>query len=197
LSLGVTLVRETFNLWTPTYFHQAVGLGQAGAAQSSALFPLFGGFSVLAAGYASDRLGRGGRAAIIFVGLVLTGLTLLVLGRADFGRSTFWPVALVTAVALMLLGPYSYLAGAISLDFGGKHGSATAAGIIDGVGYLGGVLAGDSIARISILYGWKGAFSFLAGVAGLSSVAALAYLRNQWRGDDGRGRDLQPVCAKG
>jgi OPA family glycerol-3-phosphate transporter-like MFS transporter len=179
LSLGVTLVRESFNLWTPTYFHQAVGLGHAGAAQSSALFPLFGGVSVLVAGYASDRLGRGGRAAIIFIGLVLTGVTLLVLSRADFGRSTFWPVALVTAVALLLLGPYSYLAGAISLDFGGKHGSATASGLIDGVGYLGGVLAGDSIARISIAYGWKGAFSFLAGVTALSSVAALAYLLNQ------------------
>jgi sugar phosphate permease len=89
----------------------------------------------------------------------------------------------VTAVALVLLGPYSYLAGAISLDFGGKHGSATAAGIIDGVGYLGGVMAGDSVARISIAFGWKGAFSFLAGVAGLSSVAALAYLLNQRRGE--------------
>jgi len=179
LSLGVTLVRETFNLWTPTYFNQVLGLGQAAAAQSSALFPLFGGVSVLVAGYASDRLGRGGRAVIIFCGLVLTGLTLLILSRADFGHSTFWPIALVTTVALVLLGPYSYLAGAISLDFGGKHGSATACGLIDGVGYLGGVLAGDSIARISIAFGWKGAFSFLAGVAGLASAAALAFLLNQ------------------
>jgi OPA family glycerol-3-phosphate transporter-like MFS transporter len=181
LSLGVTLVRETFNLWTPTYFHQAVGLSQAGAAQSSALFPLFGGVSVLLAGYASDRLGRWGRAAIIFLGLVLTALTLFFLGRIDFGRASVWPVVLVTAVALLMLGPYSYLAGAISLDFGGKHGSATAAGLIDGVGYLGGVLAGDSIARISIACGWKGAFSFLAAVAGLSSAAALAYLLQQRR----------------
>jgi OPA family glycerol-3-phosphate transporter-like MFS transporter len=179
LSLGVTLVRETFNLWTPTYFNQVVGLSQAGAAQSSALFPLFGGISVLIAGYASDRLGRGGRAAIIFFGLVLTGLTLFLLGRADFARSSAWPVVLVTAVALLMLGPYSYLAGAISLDFGGKHGSATAAGLIDGVGYLGGVLAGDSMARISVTYGWRGAFAVLAGVAGLASAAALAYLLQQ------------------
>ena len=181
LSLGVTLVRETFNLWTPTYFHQVAGLDQAGAAQSSALFPLFGGFSVLVAGYASDRLGRSGRAAIIFFGMVLTGVTLFFLGRIDFGHSTFWPVALVTTVALMMLGPYSYLAGAISLDFGGKHGSATAAGIIDGIGYLGGVLAGDSVARISIAYGWRGAFSFLAAAAGLSSAAAFAFLLTQRR----------------
>jgi sugar phosphate permease len=181
LSLGFTLVRETFNLWTPTYFNQVAGLSQAAAAQSSALFPLFGGISVLVAGYASDRLGRSGRAAIIFFGLVLTGITLLILGRVDFGKSSGWPVALVTTAAFLLLGPYSYLAGAISLDFGGKRGSATAAGIIDGVGYLGGILAGDSVARISVAFGWNGAFYFLAGVAGLSSVAALAYLVSQRR----------------
>jgi OPA family glycerol-3-phosphate transporter-like MFS transporter len=179
LSGGLTLVRETFNLWTPSYFNQVVGLSQAGAAQYSALFPLFGGISVLAAGYGSDRLGGTGRAAIIFFGMVLAGVALLVLGYGDFAGSKLWPVMLVTAIAFVMLGPYSYLSGAISLDFGGKHGSATACGIIDGVGYLGGIMAGDSIARISVAYGWKGAFAVLAVVAWLSSIAALAYLLNQ------------------
>ena len=32
LSLGTTLVRETFNTWTPTYFHQVVGYSKADAA---------------------------------------------------------------------------------------------------------------------------------------------------------------------
>jgi OPA family glycerol-3-phosphate transporter-like MFS transporter len=179
LSFGITLLRETFNLWTPTYFHQVVGLSQAGAAQSSALFPLFGGVSVLLAGYGSDKLGRSGRAAIMFWGMALTGITLFVLSRADFSRSSPWPIILVTVVALLMLGPYSYLAGAISLDFGGKQGSATACGLIDTVGYLGGALAGDSMARVSVAYGWKGAFGLLAGVAWLSSVGALMYLRDQ------------------
>jgi len=179
LSLGFTLVRETFNLWTPTYFNQVVGLSPAGAAQESALFPFFGGVSVLAAGYASDRLKRGGRAAIILYGLVLAVIALLALAYVDFGASKVWPVALVAAVAFLLLGPYSYFAGAISLDFGGKHGSATAAGIIDGISYLGAVTAGGGMGRISVAYGWKGAFVVLAAVCGLSSVAALAYLRNQ------------------
>jgi len=47
LSFTFILVRETFNLWTPTYFVQAVGLSQADAARGGALFPLFGGLSVL------------------------------------------------------------------------------------------------------------------------------------------------------
>ena len=181
LSVGLTLVRETFNLWTPTYFAQAVGLSNADAAQKSALFPLFGGISVLLAGYVSDRLGKGARAAIILFGLLLAGLTLLVLGYGDFGGSKIWPVWLTALVAFLMIGPYSYLAGAIALDFGGKRGSATVAGIIDGSGYLGGVLAGDSIARISVAYGWRGAFVVLAAVCWVLSFAAAVFWLNQRR----------------
>jgi OPA family glycerol-3-phosphate transporter-like MFS transporter len=182
LSLGVTLLRETFNLWTPTYFTQAVGLTAADAAHKSALFPLFGGISVLLAGFMSDRLGRQGRAVIMLSGLLLTAAVLMVLAWGDFGSSQLPPVVLVTLTAFVLIGPYSYLAGAISLDFGGKHGSATASGLIDGVGYLGGVLAGNAVAGISVVWGWKGAFAALAGVAALSSVIAALYLwEERWK----------------
>jgi OPA family glycerol-3-phosphate transporter-like MFS transporter len=179
LSLGVTLLRETFNLWTPTYFTQALGLTNADAAQKSALFPLFGGVSVLLAGFISDRLGARGRATIVLWGLLLTSVALLVLAYAHFGASTAGPVWLTALVGFLMIGPYSYFAGAMSLDFGGKQGSATASGFIDGIGYLGGVLAGDSMARISVAWGWSGAFAVLAGVALLSSVAAGFYARHQ------------------
>ena len=178
LSFGITLVRETFNLWTPTYFIQAVGLSEANAAQQSALFPLFGGLSVFLAGYLSDRLGQGGRAAIIFYGLLLTGGVLFVLGHFEFGFSRTLPVVLVAMVAFLLIGPYSYLAGAISLDLGGKLGSATTSGAIDAIGYLGGILAGEGVARVSVTHAWQGVFTILAIVVWLSSLAAFLYLHN-------------------
>jgi sugar phosphate permease len=177
LSLGTTLVRETFNLWTPTYFAQAIGMSAGEAARTSAVFPFLGGISVVVCGLLSDRLGRGGRAALMLGGLVLASLALIILGSGIIHGSRMWPVALVAAVAFLTLGPYSFLAGAISLDFGGKDGSGTASGLIDGVGYLGGVLAGDSMARVSVNYGWGGAFLMLAAVALLSSVTAGAFFR--------------------
>ena len=176
ISVGITLVRETFNLWTPTYFTQMAGMSEAEAAQRSALFPLIGGVSVLLCGYLSDRLGKGARSAIIVVGLILTSMVLVVLGNG-----TGQPVALTGLVAFLILGPYSYLAGAMSLDLGGKSGGATVSGLIDGSGYLGGVLAGDSMARISVAYGWRGAFWTLAAVSAAMSVAAAVYWRNQRR----------------
>lgn len=177
LSFTFTLVRETFNLWTPTYFVQVVGLSPADAARQSALFPLFGGFSVLLAGFLSDRLKQAGRATVIVCGLLLAGVALFLLGHTSFGDSRVMPIGLVTLLGFLTIGPYSYFAGAIALDLGGKRGSATTSGIIDGVGYLGGILAGDSIARLSIAYGWRGAFSTLAVVVWLSSIVALFYRR--------------------
>lgn len=181
LSLGLTLLRETFNLWTPTYFSEALGFSPAKAAQSSALFPLFGGASVLIAGFWSDRLGRTGRAAILACGLLATASVLWMLSATSFGGPTLIPVFLVALIGLLMLGPYSYLAGAISLDFGGKQGSATAAGLIDGVGYIGGVMAGNGVASLSVAWGWAGAFRVLALIALFSSAAGCAYYLIQVR----------------
>ncbi len=175
LSLSATLLRETFNLWTPLYFTQFVGLSDASAAGNSALFPLFGGLSVIVAGVLSDKLGPLGRGIILFAGLLLTGVALIVLSRVPPHATALIPVALVALVAFLLIGPYSYLAGAISLDFGGKQGCATAAGIIDGIGYLAGVLSGSTMAHLTVSYGWGSMFLLLGTVAIASSaVAALS-----------------------
>ena len=189
LSIGCTQLREVFNNWTPTFFTEGLELAPATAAAASSVFSFFGGVSVLLAGYGSDRLGRTGRAQIITVGLALAALVLLLLGSAGGSRSTFVAVALVGLVAVLVIGPYSYLAGALSLDFGGKRGAATACGIIDGVGYLGAGWAVDHVGRVSVTLGWAGAFRALAGVALLSSlVGVLFWLEQRSKAS------LEPTC---
>jgi sugar phosphate permease len=80
-----------------------------------------------------------------------------------------------------LLGPYSYLAGAMALDFGGREGSATASGMIDGFGYFAGILSGNAMAHLAVTYGWQTMFLVLAGVAGLTSVVGGLALWQQHR----------------
>jgi OPA family glycerol-3-phosphate transporter-like MFS transporter len=194
LSLGLTLLRETFNTWSPTYFVEVVGSSSARAASQSALFPLLGGASVLVAGWLGDRLGQGGRAGVILGGCSLSVVVLWLLGSLTFAAHSSAPVWLVGLAGFLMLGPYSYLAGAISLDLGGKRGGATACGIIDGVGYLGAMMAGDSVARLSVAFGWSGAFRALAGVALLTSLAAAVFFGIQRRKVAGRRArsDVQP-----
>jgi sugar phosphate permease len=96
----------------PTYFIEVAGLSKAEAASESALFPLFGGVSVLLAGFISEKLGRNGRAMIILIRLLLSSGGMWLLGHMRFGGSPAMPVWLVASVAFTLIGQYSYLAGA-------------------------------------------------------------------------------------
>lgn len=173
LSLGCTIIRETFNIWTPVYLRDFLGYTTAGAAGTSAVFPAVGAASVLLSGWLSDRLGPNGRALLLFLGLGVTAAALLMLMLLRPGGTHPWlPLLGIGLVAFCLLGPYSYLGGAFALDFGGKQASAMSSGIIDGVGYLGAVAAGDSVARISVAAGWHGVFIALAGVSAVATVGA-------------------------
>jgi sugar phosphate permease len=173
LSFACTIIRETFNTWTPMYLRDHLGYSLSQSAGVSAIFPGVGVASVLLAGWLSDRLGLNGRSLLMFLGLTATAAALIVLMSVRPGPSTsFLAVALIGVVALCLLGPYSYLGGAFALDFGGKQASAASSGIIDGIGYLGGVLAGDSVARLAVAYGWQGVFVSLAAVSAVAAVCA-------------------------
>jgi sugar phosphate permease len=173
LSFGCTIIRETFNTWTPVYLRDYLGYSVSDSAGNSAIFPAAGAVSVLVAGWLSDRLGLNGRSLLMFLVLGASAAALLALTAIPSGHSTSaLPIVLIGVVAFALLGPYSYLGGAFALDFGGKQASAASSGIIDGIGYLGGVLAGDSMARLAVSLGWRGVFVTLAVVSAAAAVCA-------------------------
>jgi OPA family glycerol-3-phosphate transporter-like MFS transporter len=141
-----------------------------------------GAVSVIIAGLAGDRLGVSGRSIVLFIGMVMTAAGLGCMAVLKPGTQGGLPLILIGLVGLGLLGPYSYLAGALALDFGGEQGGATSSGFIDGVGYAGGILAGDSVARLSVHFGWSGVFVTLAGVSAASALAAGFLFAQQRRG---------------
>jgi OPA family glycerol-3-phosphate transporter-like MFS transporter len=182
LSLGCTVVRETFNLWTAVYLRDFFGYSASSSASMSAIFPAVGAASVLITGWMSDRLGPTGRSVVMFFGLTATSFALIALTSLRPSASpSMWPLLLIGVVAFGLLGPYSYLGGAFALDFGGSQAGAASSGLIDGVGYLGGVVAGDTVARVSVAFGWRGVFVTLTAVTAFSALAA-GYLYIYQRG---------------
>jgi sugar phosphate permease len=173
LSLGCTIVRETFNTWTPEYLRDYFGYSVSAAASASAVFPAVGAVSVIAAGWLSDRLGANSRPAVMGLGLLATAVALLLLALLPPSTvGPMLPLAAIGTTALCLLGPYSYLGGALAIDFGGKQGAALSSGLIDGVGYLGSVLGGITVAQVSIAFGWKGVFLSLAVISLIAAVGA-------------------------
>ena len=173
LGFATTMIRETFNTWTPQYLHDFGHLSVSHAAAMSAIFPGVGAISVLLAGWASDRLGANARALLLCVGLAATAAALLVLTALRPGTAGGQlPVAMIGIVAFCLLGPYSFLPGAFALDFGGKQAAAAASGMVDGTGYLGGVAAGSVMVWLSQAFGWGAMFLALATVSALGTLGA-------------------------
>jgi sugar phosphate permease len=173
LSLGCTIIRETFNTWTPVYLRDYLGYSVSDAARLSAIFPGVGAVSVIVSGWLSDRMGVTGRSMVLFFGLAAAAVALLLLMSMRSGAAgSLLPLIAIGSIAFCLLGPYSYLGGAFALDFGGKQASAASSGIIDGVGYLGAVAAGDTVARLSVAFGWQGVFVTLAAVSVLAAAGA-------------------------
>jgi OPA family glycerol-3-phosphate transporter-like MFS transporter len=174
LSFGLTLIRESFNQWTPTYLHEVAGLGKGEASMTSALFPLAGALPVLGISVAGDLIhGKLGR--VILPALAVATVALGLLAVIPLEGRPIPALVLISAVSLFLMGPYSLFGGVIALQLGGKRGSSAASGLIDGAGYLGGIFSGLGVEALANAYGWPAAFGGLAAAAALSTAAAAVF----------------------
>ena len=177
LSFGLTALREAFSFWVPTYLVEAAHLSESAASQYSALYSVFGMVSILGAGYLSDAWLRGQRGPLILVACL--GLVPVLLAMSRPANGSLLPLVLISLAGLLLLGPYSFLAGAMSLDAGGRQGAATASGLVDAVGYVGGTGALWLTGALAQREGWGLAFLALAGLAVATAGAALIFYRTQ------------------
>jgi len=173
LSVLLTFLRVGFLTWTPTYLYElsrATGRGVVSAAiAKSAIFSSAGVVAALTVGPLSDRFGPGRRAPVMAVSLATVVALVLVLAHGQV-RSPLVAALLIGGVGLFLLGPYSLLAGALALDVSAKRGAATAAGIIDGAGYLGASLSGVLLGSVADRWGWPAAFDVVAAAAILATA---------------------------
>jgi OPA family glycerol-3-phosphate transporter-like MFS transporter len=177
LSALITFIRIAFLTWTPTFLYEVSGKGAGQASASifkSIAFPAAGVVASLTVGFLSDRLGPGRRAPIMAVSLAVVVVLVLVLGHG-VASSPYAVVPLLFAIGLFVLGPYSLPAGAVALDVAGKRGAATAAGLIDGAGYLGATASGFVLGGLADKSGWSAAFDVIAAVAFVAALVSAGW----------------------
>jgi sugar phosphate permease len=172
LSFTLTLMRETFNLWSVDFLASIPGGALTSASWLSTGFDLLGGVSIVVAGLAYDRVPPERRRWIIAGVLVILSLVVAALPAASAGGAGA-AAALVSLVGLLVYGPYSLLAGVLAIESGGKDAAATAAGVIDGVGYVGASLAGVGMGKLLDMGGYTVGFQILAALTLLSAVISL------------------------
>ena len=174
LNAGLTLIRETFGLWNPTYLTEVAKLDAASAATASLAFPLAGAVSAVLGGWLVDR--SGGRYGVVVIPSLLVLIAVLVLlAWLPLEGQPWAVVALLAAAGFFLLAPYTFCAGVLAVKIGGQRAGATASGLIDTAGYLGAVLAGSGIGRVAEGYGWGAAFASLAAVACATLLVAVVF----------------------
>ena len=181
VSFGLTMIRETFNAWTPTYLVDVYGLTHSEAAQTSSIFPFIGGVSVLVVGRLSDTVPAEKRLVLTIPLLGLAVIALMSIGTPMVMANRTAGRVLLAAVAFLLIGPYSLLGGAMAADLGGRRAGSTAAGLIDGAGYLGAVASGWGVGTLAERAGWAVAFRALAAVSAGALAAVVMYCAVQAR----------------
>jgi len=175
MNAGLTMIRETFNSWTPRYLEKGVGLDPRYAGLLSFVFPMAGAAASLAAGWGADRLGgRYGR--LIVPLLVLTAAALAAVVVIDLRDRAVLALALVGTVALFMMGPYTFCSGVLAMNLGGKRAAAAAAGIVDAVGYLcGAVVSGEVAGPLVKAYGFGPLLEVLLGLSAATLGVAVVY----------------------
>jgi len=165
-------VRQGFEQWFPRYMQEVQHLELSNPIfQKNALSVVLAGIlGAFAAGYMSDRVFQHRRPPVAFIGYVLQVASLAVVWRAP---SLTWVVAAFMVNSLAISMVHSMLSGTASMDFGGKRAAATAAGLFDGMQYVGGSFTGYGLGLLLQKFGWGSWGPSMIGFAAVGAVLML------------------------
>lgn len=168
----IKLIRYSLLFWLPYYLEKALHYARDDAAYFASSFEIGGVFGTIVIGLLSDRLKKVPRSIIAAASLVCLAVALFVfLQVGASGRvANFLAMAVVGA---FLFGPDALLSAAAAQDAGGPLAAAQAAGIINGLGSIGGVLQETVTRGVSKAFGWNALFYVFVGLA-LLGAAGLA-----------------------
>ncbi len=170
---GLKLIRYTLLFWLPYYLEKSLGYDQETAGYASTSFEVGGVLGVVLVGWMSNRWSTN-RSKLIAP--ILFALAAALFLYQWVGAAGLVPNVLVMAlVGFMLFGPDALISGAAAQDIGGPDAAASAAGIINGLGSIGGILSGVVPAFVAASMGWDAVF-YLFVVVALISAGIMAYL---------------------
>jgi len=184
LSFTLTLLRETFNFWTVDFIRTEGGFQVSSkvAAFLSTPFDLCGAAGIVLMGWVFGRLNPIERQRLLVTILVSLALLLALLPQLfHFG---LWVLAAgVGVIGFLVYGPYSLLGGVLSVEVRGKEFAATVSGLVDGTGYIAGILSGTVFGKLLMVGGYRLGFEAMAGLTLIAAVLCCFLYRAPARAD--------------
>ena len=155
--------RYAILFWGPLYISESLGKGVAESAFINGAFFLAGPLSVLAGGYASDKLFQSRRMPYGAISMMLLAILLFFFDDIAVSfNSSMVSAGLLFMLGFFLYGPDSLVSATAAIDFGPSKGASTASGIINGMGSVGAIIGGTLPGFFKDTWGWGGVFLMMA-----------------------------------
>jgi len=165
-------VRHGFEQWFPRYMQEAqhLALDHPIFQRGAAAVVIAGIAGAFIAGMLSDWVFQSRRAPVAFIGYAIQIASLAVIWMAP---SLLAIIIAFTLNSLAISMVHSMLSGTASMDFGGKRAAATAAGLFDGMQYIGGSFTGFGLGWVLDRFGWVAWSPSMIGFSGVGAVLML------------------------
>ena len=170
--LCLDIIRYGFFYWAPVYLIEAQGAAITTAGLKLAVLPLAGSAGAIVTGWATGRFFQNRRAPVIAICLFVLAFFSWLFYTAPPG-AWFWSLICLAVIGFCTYGPHVLLVGHAAQDFAGRKAAASAAGFIDGWGYVGAAMTGVFTGWLVENYGWGAGFWYwiiAAIVAGVIMV---------------------------
>lgn len=176
------LVRQGFEQWFPRYMQEVQHLELDNPIfQKNALAVVGAGIAgAFVAGFASDKLFGHRRPPVALIGYLMQVVALFIVWKAP-SLELVIVAFVINSMAISMV--HSMLSGTASMDFGGKRAAATAAGMFDGMQYVGGSFVGFGMGWMLEQYGWGAWGPSMIGFAAIGAILMLFL----WNARPGRG----------
>ncbi|MGR3951926.1 MAG: MFS transporter [Chlamydia sp.] len=163
----VYIIRTAVNDWSVLYLVEAKGYSQFGAGGIVFWFEIGGFFGSLFAGYASDKIFKGGRGQINVLFSFLVACVIAAFW-ANPAMNPFLDSLFLFLIGFFVFGP-QMLIGMAAAELAHKNAAATSTGFVGWIAYIGAAGAGYPIGKIAQEFGWNGFFFTLTVCAFLAA----------------------------
>ncbi|MBL7147240.1 MAG: MFS transporter [Nanoarchaeota archaeon] len=166
----LNIVRYGFMDWAPTYLFEVQQAHISTAAFKAMIIPIAGSIGAISAGWISDKFFKSRRAPVAAVMLYFLAIFCWFYPKLNVND---WVMGLVflAVIGFMTYGPHVLMVTTMPMDFGTRKAAASAAGFIDGWGYIGAAITGVGSGFLIDTFGWNAAFYFwVLGALGAAIV---------------------------
>lgn len=167
------IIRYGFFYWAPVYLIEAQGATISSAGLKVAILPLAGSAGAIVTGWATGKFFQNRRAPVICICLFGLAIFSYLFYNAPPG-AWVWSLICLAVVGFCTYGPHVLMVGHAAQDFAGRKAAASAAGFIDGFGYIGAAMTGVFTGWLVDNYGWYAGFYYWIIAAVVAGCIMLA-----------------------